>query len=136
MIMTTQTIIDTEYATLWYYPESGIVHHEFHKYIHGDEFRNIMELGLVVFRQFGLRKWLSDDRKNSALPQADIDWAVANWIEPMVKSGWTYWGLVLPDKTVGRAPMMRVIEAYSQYGVQIVVFEDPSEAYQWLESVE
>ncbi len=43
--MSRQTIIETEYATLWYYPEEKIVHHQFHKFIHGDEFRKVMLKG-------------------------------------------------------------------------------------------
>ena len=27
------TILDNEYVTLWYHPDHGIVHHQFHKYI-------------------------------------------------------------------------------------------------------
>ena len=133
--MITQMIFNTDYATLCYYPESRIMHHEFHKYIHGHELRSVLLQGLAVFQEYGIQKWLSDDRKNSALPQADLDWAIENWITPMINSGWKYWAVVLPDKPVGKAPMMRLIEIYSQHGVRVEIFEDPAEAYQWLESI-
>ncbi|MBK8024548.1 MAG: hypothetical protein IPK19_24750 [Chloroflexi bacterium] len=67
--MSQTTIIETDYATVWYHPEAGIVHHEFHRFIHGDQFRGVLEKGLEIFKQYGAKKWLSDDRKNSALPR-------------------------------------------------------------------
>ena len=37
--MPTQTIIDSPFATLWYYPDKKIVHHQIHKFVHGEEFQ-------------------------------------------------------------------------------------------------
>ncbi|MBL8133640.1 MAG: hypothetical protein JNL42_17390, partial [Anaerolineae bacterium] len=65
------TLLDTDYATLWYYPEEKIVRHEFHRFIHGAPFREVLEKGLEVFIQNGAGKWLSDDRKNSSLTSED-----------------------------------------------------------------
>ena len=134
--MTTQTLMDTDYATLWFYPEAGIVHHAFHKYIYGEEFRSVLTLGLEVVQQSGAQKWLSDDRHASSMPQADYDWAEKHWIEPMIHSGWKYWAVVLPDKLVGRQSLLRVMEAYAKYGLQVATFDDPTAAYAWLESVD
>ena len=49
-IMNKITISDTEYATLWYHSDAKIVHHQFHKFIHGDEFRQVLEKGLEIFK--------------------------------------------------------------------------------------
>lgn len=133
--MTTQTLLENDYATLVYHVESGIIHHEFQKFIHGDALREILDVGLTAFQQYGLTKWLSDDRKNSAVPQADVDWAIESWIMPMIQSGWKYWAVILPDKAVGKAAMMRIIESFTQYGLTIEVFDDPDEAFNWLNSM-
>ncbi|MBN8635638.1 MAG: hypothetical protein J0M07_09985 [Anaerolineae bacterium] len=130
--MTTHTLLENDYATLVYYPESGIVHHEFRKFIYGDALREILEVGLTAFQQYGASKWLSDDRKNSAVPQADLEWALEYWVMPMIQSGWKYWAVVLPDKAVGRAAMKRIVDALGEYGLNIEVFEDPDEAMNWL----
>ena len=46
------TILETEYATLWYHPDTKIVHHQFHKFIYGQQFRDVLEKGLEVFQQY------------------------------------------------------------------------------------
>lgn len=134
--MTTQTLIETDYATLRYYPETGIVHSEFHKYVYGLQFRNFITAGLTVFQQNRLNKWLSDDRKTSTLPQADLDWAQEHWIVPMINSGWKYWAIVLPEKLVARQPILRAMEEFAKYGLQVGTFDDPASALAWLESVD
>ena len=111
------------------------MHHEFRKFIYGDALREILEVGLTAFQQYGASKWLSDDRKNSAVPQADLEWAVEFWVIPMIQSGWKYWAVVLPDKAVGKAAMMRIIENFTQYGLTIEVFDDPADALNWLNSM-
>ncbi|MBZ0309352.1 MAG: hypothetical protein K8I82_25025 [Anaerolineae bacterium] len=131
--MSRVTLLDTDYATLWYYPDAKIVHHTFHKFIYGDQLRAMLGKGLETFQQEGVTKWLSDDRNNTAVPQADIDWSLEEWMPAMMKAGWKYWAVVLPNKAVGKQSMARVIEAYSQLGLTIDVFDDPDEALHWLE---
>src|SRR5688500_8182126 len=43
--MTPLTIIDSPFATLWYHPGPGIVHHRIHKFIHGQAFRDLLLAG-------------------------------------------------------------------------------------------
>jgi hypothetical protein len=133
--MSKTTIIDTEYVTLWYYPESKIVHHVFHKYIYGEEFRNVLLKGLEIFKQNSAQKWLSDDRKNSALPKEDGEWSVNEWAPKVIDAGWKYWAIVMPDKTVGQLNMQRFIDSYKEQGVTIQIFDDPAEALKWLDNV-
>jgi hypothetical protein len=134
-LMTTMTLLETDYATLRYYPETKIMHHTFHKFIYGTQLRNVMLKGLECFQQYGLTKWLSDDRKNSVLPQADFDWSLEEWLPPMLKAGWTHWAIILPEGAVGQQAMTRLIESYAERGLIIEVFSAPEEAMQWLESV-
>jgi hypothetical protein len=46
--MSTMTMLDNEYVTVWYHPETKIVHHKFHKFIYGDNFRAALNKGLEV----------------------------------------------------------------------------------------
>jgi hypothetical protein len=134
--MTKITILDTEYATLWYHPESKIVHHQFHKFIYGEQFRSILEKGLEVFKEKGAEKWLSDDRKNSALPTKDMEWGLGDWNPRVFAAGWKYWAIVMPDKIAGQMNINRLMkENIEQGGLIVKVFDDPDEALQWLESV-
>jgi len=133
--MSRTTIIDTEYATLWYYPDLKLVHHVFHKFIHGQEFRNVLEKGLEVFKEHGANKWLSDDRKNSALPKEDSEWGIQDWNPRVMEAGWKYWAIVMPDKFVGQLNMQQFIDMYSELGLTIKIFDDAEEALTWLKSV-
>lgn len=133
--MSRTTILDTDYATLWYYPETKVVHHVFHRYIYGQEFRQVLEKGLEIFKEHGAYKWLSDDRKNSALPTDDMGWAMNDWQPRVIAAGWRYWAIVMPDKVVGKMNMQRYIEQNAAQGVTIQIFDDPNEALAWLESV-
>ena len=133
--MNRETILETDYATLWYYPDTKIVHHQFHKFIHGEKFREVLEKGLEVFRERGASKWLSDDRKNSALPQADAEWGLGDWNPRVFKEGWKYWAVVMPDKVAGQMNLNRLMKENIDLGLTVKAFEDPEEAMAWLESV-
>lgn len=128
-----QTVIETEFATLKYYPEKRIVHHEIKKFLFGDNFRNFMLKAADVFVQHKCTKWLSDDRGNSALKQDDLEWAHANWEPKIFKSGWKFWAIILPEKVIGQMNMKKIIERYQSMGVKVNVFSDPILAMAWLE---
>lgn len=133
--MSQTVILETDYATLWFHPRHKIVHHKFHKFIYGEEFRRVLEAGLRLFQKEGATKWLSDDQSISLVPQADVDWSIANWMPAMLESGWKYWALVLPNKSIGQVGMKRVVGLYAQKGVTVEIFADAQQALVWLESV-
>ncbi|MCL4249166.1 MAG: STAS/SEC14 domain-containing protein [Anaerolineae bacterium] len=133
--MSTETIIENEYTTLWYHPDSRIVHHKWHKFIHGERFREVLEKGLEIFQERGANKWLSDDRNNSTLPAADSEWGIKDWNPRVMAAGWKYWAIVMPDKVVGKMNMQRFIDLYAEQGLNIDIFDDADEALKWLESV-
>lgn len=130
------TVVDTDYATLWYYPDAKIVHHVFHKFIYGQEFRNVLEKGLELIKEHGATKWLSDDRKNSTLPTVDLEWSMNDWFYRVFELGWRNWAVIMPDKVFGQATMNRIMARNIQEGLNIKVFEDPDEALIWLESLD
>ena len=133
--MSTLTIIDTDYATLWYHPDTKIVHHQMHRFTYGEQFRQVLEKGLEIFQQYGAQKWLSDDRKNSALPAADAEWGLHDWNPRVFASGWKYWAIVMPDKVAGQTNMDWLMRENIQNGLTVKVFDDADEALHWLESV-
>jgi hypothetical protein len=134
--MSTITIIDTDRASLWYHPESGIVHHEFRKYVCGANFRNVLNEGFEFVDKHGATKWLSDDRGNSALRPDDADWAMNDWAPRTASSGWKYWAIVLPESVIGKMNMQPYIQQEEALGVEVQIFTDPVLAMAWLESVE
>jgi hypothetical protein len=131
--MPKQTIIENPFATLWYYPEKNIIHHQIHKFIAGAPFRELLTTGMELLRKKQAKKWLSDDRSNSALRQDDLEWSETEWAPISAKAGWKYWAIVQPEKVLGQIAMDRLMEKYSKLGVTAKVFTDPVAAMTWLE---
>lgn len=128
------TIIDNDRVTLWYHPETGVVHHQFKKPVRGRDFREVLNAGLEIMEEHGATRWLSDDRNNSALTPEDSTWAEDVWSEAAVKIGWRYWAIVLPEYVVGKMDMAQYIARGRGKGVNVRVFSDPAEALEWLSS--
>ncbi|WP_316367480.1 hypothetical protein [Candidatus Thiodiazotropha sp. CDECU1] len=129
------TQVETEYACLWFYPEVGIIHHQFLQPISGDDFRSVLMSGLRLMQEHGAQKWLSDDRKNSILPAEDSAWSQDYWLPRAYQAGWKYWAVLPPAKARGQINMKRLMEFVGeQRKVLIDVFSDPDQAWQWLAS--
>ena len=133
--MSAVTILDNEYATLWFHPEKKIIHHHFKKFIFGKELQNVLDEGYRQLKKNGAQKWLSDDRLNGALSSADETWAKTDWFPRVLQAGWKYWAIVMPEKVIGQLNMKRFMEDYAKLGITAKPFSDPDEALKWLESV-
>lgn len=133
--MVKETIIDNEFASLWYYPEAKVVHHQIKKYISGEQLRSLLSQGSELLSKNGAQKWLSDDRSNNALTASDSDWANSVWFPATVKSGWKYWALVQPEKVTGQMSMKRQTSFTERGGVTVRVFSEPGPAMEWLISL-
>ncbi len=131
-MMSPITILDNEYVTLWYHSDTRIIHHQFHKFIHGQPLRDALMAGTEAMKKYGAEKWLSDDRNNSALPRVDIEWAHTEWFERTVLAGWKYWAIVQPEKIIGQMNMNREAKTYSEKGIITAKFDNPDEAMDWL----
>jgi hypothetical protein len=131
--MLPETIVENEFATLRYYPESKIIHHQFHKPTFGKTFRSVLLQGLITLKQHHVRKWLSDDRENSALGSENTDWSQNIWAPQARAAGWNRWAIVLPRELVGQMNMRQFIELNLGKGVAVSVFSEPDQALVWLE---
>jgi hypothetical protein len=127
-----KVLIDDDAVTLRYHTKEKIVHHELKKFVHGEQFRNVLEKGLEAFIQNHAHKWLSDDRGNGPLKPADAEWAVNEWAPRVMKAGWKFWAVVMPEKVLGQMNMKRFIAMYAEQGVTVEAFTDPREAMRWL----
>jgi hypothetical protein len=134
--MSSTTVFENEFAALYYHPEKKVVHHKIKKYVHGNELRDILDKGYDLVKKNGSKKWLSDDRNNNALTKEDELWAKNDWFPRVLKAGWKYWAIVMPEKIVGQMNMKDFKDNYSKAGVVVDVFTDPDVALKWLESVD
>lgn len=127
-------IVENEFVTVWYYPDQKIIHHQFHKFLYGDALHDALNKGLEAFKAHGATKWLSDDRENSALPKADLDWGQTNWRPRMQAARWKYWAIMQPKKVIGQLNIQHVIDDLREHGVTVKAFTDEEEALAWLEN--
>jgi len=127
-----ETLLENDAASLWYYPDYGIIHHKIHKFIMGDKFKEVMLTGAEYCEKKNCKKWLSDDRKSSALRKVDVEWGNENWQPIMIKAGWKYWAVVMPDLMAGKLTMRAIIDYYKERNVTVEIFDDVDLALKWL----
>ncbi|HHW66252.1 MAG: hypothetical protein PWP07_479 [Epulopiscium sp.] len=132
--MAKELIMENDCAILWYHTDYKIVHHQIKKYAYGKCLQEILLKGTELLKTKGAKKWLSDDRNNSALTKADTEWGNTVWFPQTVKSGWKYWAIVQPEKVIGQMNMKNLIEQYAKYGITAKMFTDPDEALEWLKA--
>lgn len=127
------TVLENEYANLWYYPEQGIIHHQLLQPVPDETFRTVLMTGLRLMQEHGATKWLSDDRLNTILPPETSAWSQDYWFPLARKAGWSHWAMLKPAKARGRINVERLM-AYAEetYDFDIKIFSDPDAAWQWL----
>jgi hypothetical protein len=127
------TLIENEYAHLWYYPEERIIHHKFLQPVADEAFQTVLKTGLRLMKEHGAQKWLSDDRNNSILSAEDSAWSQDFWLPRAYKAGWKHWAVLPPAKARGQINMKRLMEYVGkQRRINIQIFSDPDQAWQWL----
>lgn len=131
--MEKETVLENEFITVWYHSDTKIIHHQFHKFAHGQALRDALSAGAETLKKNGAKKWLSDDRKNTVVNDEDLQWTSTVWRSMVTKAGWKYWAIVLPEKAVGKMNMNRIIADYANTGVTVQLFSDPDDGLKWLE---
>lgn len=127
------TVFEDPKITVWCYPARGIVHHQIQGYVYGDLFRRALTSGAQAMRQHKGNKWLSDDRKNTALPPDDLDWVVNVWTPEALAAGWKYWALLAPEDHIGQMNIRRHVKAHAERGITIELFTTVEDALKWLD---
>ena len=130
--MRRETVIETPFASLWYYPAERIVHHQIHKFIYGEAFRELLMKGAEVLEANRATKWVSDDRNNGALRSEDKTWADTCWQPLVIRAGWKTWAIVLPETIVGQMNMRRVVQGEGPLRLEVQLFTSPEEALAWI----
>jgi hypothetical protein len=132
--MEAKVVENNDYATLYYHPDTNIVHHEFHKFIYGDVFRAFMMKGTETLKEHGAKKWLSDDRKHPIFKTEDMEWGTSTWFPATLAAGWKYWAIVQPEGIVAKLELENLVKEYAKAGLMAKIFVNPEEAMKWLES--
>jgi hypothetical protein len=127
------TLIDNEFVTMKYLEDKKTIYHVVHQPLVGQPLRDMLSTGFNALKQYGVTKWIGDDRKNGPMSDEDYVWADANISNRVVESGWKYWALMVPVEIVAAGAMVPIIEANFERGLRMMVFVEPEEAFAWLD---
>lgn len=128
-------LAENEYITVQYVPEKGMIHHTIHQPYGGAPFREALNKGTTALKEYGICKWLSDDRKNGPLSEEDIEWGFNDWNKRTIEAGWKYWALVVPTDVMSAGSLMPTIQALFDLGLRAMVFDNLEAAQEWLDSM-
>ncbi len=132
--VTPVVILDDEYVSLWYHPESKIIHHEMKRFLVPGVLRKLLTAGVELMEERGATKWLSDDRKNTVAIPEDLKWADEVWHPRVAKAGFRYWAIVKPMTEVAAMQMKDVQARRKKEGIEVERFETVEDALAWLQS--
>lgn len=127
-----EVVLQNEHVTLWYYPELKIVHHQMMHSPPAETFRELLSEGAGLVERFRVSKWLSDDRGNTLLRPDEEKWANQVWLPRVLRGGFRYWAIVLPEAAIGKLNMRRLAAQHEQYGIVSHIASQPGKAFDWL----
>ena len=127
-------ILDGDALTLWYYPELRMVHHQMHKTPTSEQFRELLTRGADLVERYGAPKWLSDDRGNTVLRPQDEAWSHDVWLPRVLRGGFKFWAIVMPQAAIGKLNMRRLSAEHAKQGIVSAVRENPAAAFEWLQA--
>ena len=128
------SIVDNEFITLQYLPDKKTIYHIIHKPIIDDQdFIVPLDAGTKALKQYGVCKWLSDDRNNGPLSPTFLKWSETDWQPRTIASGWKYWANIVPSELVAAGSLIPVIESLHEMGLHMMVFSDFKKAVEWLD---
>jgi hypothetical protein len=125
-------MLETEQVVLWYYPQLKLVHHKMLQVPDSASFRELLNKGADVVEHFKVTRWLSDDRANTTLPEADKEWADREWLPRVIRAGFKYWAIVLPTSAIGKLNMRRIATHHAGQGVTSLMTDTFEEAFDWI----
>jgi hypothetical protein len=130
------SVVENEFAALWFYPHTRILHSRIHKFMPGTTYQDLLQAGLNYLEKHKASKWLSDNRRSPVVSQDDVRWRSGVWAPRALRAGFKYWAVVMPDKPIGKMQVRLLIEEFGQMGVAVQAFPDVDAAMRWLESAD
>jgi hypothetical protein len=128
------TVIDNEAMSLWFHTDSKIVHHKMKRLLAIEEFKTLLSTGADYLEMYEATKWLSDDKNDTAISPEANEWGDKVWAPRVIKAGFKYWAVVMPNSAAGKLQMKRFIDEYRRRGVTVDMFDTPEDALAWLAS--
>ncbi len=130
-------LTDNEYVTLQYVPDKKYLYHVVHKpYPNGQVLKDVLNTGAAALTQYGICKWLSDDRKTGPLAPDVIEWGAKEFNPRAIAAGWKYWANVVPEQLATAADMYAIMQAVHGQGLRMMVFTNTEKAIEWLDRLD
>jgi hypothetical protein len=129
-----QVVLQNEHITLWYYPDLKIVHHRMLHAPTSEEFRELLDKGAETLERRGAIKWMSDDRGNTLLRPNDEEWSHNEWLPRVLRAGFKFWAIILPEAAIGKLNMQRLANFHAGHGIVSRIETMPGPAFAWLKA--
>lgn len=129
-----ELVLQNEHITLWFYPELKIVHHQMVQAPTSERFRELLTHGADTLERHRAIKWMSDDRGNTLLRPDDEEWADTIWLPRVLKAGFKFWAIVLPQAAIGKLNMQRIATQHARRGIVSRIEATPYPAFEWLKA--
>jgi hypothetical protein len=128
------TVLDDAYVSLWYHPDTKIIHHRMKQFLAPGVFQKLLTAGAELMEEHKATKWLSDDRDNAVAVPEDLVWAEQVWHPRAARAGFKYWAIVVPAAMVAALQMRTLQARRRKEGIEVETFETVEKAMAWLES--
>ena len=128
-------LVMNDYITLEYRPEEKMLYHTIHQPIGIEQIqllKDALNAGTNALKQYGITKWLSDDRLNGPLTPEFLNWSLKEWCPRTIGVGWKYWANVVPRELTAAGTLMPVINNLHKLGLTMQVFTKLEEGVKWL----
>lgn len=123
-------------VALWYHPEPKIIHHQIRGLLPPGALQKLLTKGAECLEQHHAQKWLSDDSQSVPIRPEDYEWGDKVWAPRVIKAGFRYWAIVLPEGAVAQLQMQRFCAEYRARGVTAELFTHEQRALEWLTQVD
>ena len=128
-------VMENEYVTVWYHPDSKVVHHRLTKNPDSAMFRAMLSRGAECLEEHHATKWLSDDTNLIVVRDHDSEWGETVWGPRVLRAGFKWWAIVAPASAIGQLTLGRIGTHYRAVGVTVSMFTNVDAGLEWLASV-
>ncbi|MDX5346086.1 MAG: hypothetical protein LPJ89_01220 [Hymenobacteraceae bacterium] len=128
-----KTYFQNQYVTISYNEEERLGKAEWNGQLQGAEYREALLLCQGAIDQFGLTKWLGDNRKMKAILKEDEAWTISVLCPLLLNSTLCRMANLVSKNLINRKAVERMIKhAETQKELIFCDFETEEEALEWL----
>jgi hypothetical protein len=105
-------------------------------FVHGDDFKKVVNRGLELLIAQKGRKWLADLSKMEVIAQEDQRWLDEEWFPTAAKAGVKYIAMIRPRKVISQMSVRKVTGKVGELEIETSYFDSLESATEWLRTKE